>query len=83
MTHHVTNSMSAMHTFSMCNQNDENADVYILIVLWDILTLLLYGLDVCLLWGLTKHTQYTIQYMQFMIKHFDIPCVYTIHAIYN
>ena len=54
MTHHVTNSMSAMHTFSMCNQNDENADVYILIVLWDILTLLLYGLDVCLLWGLTK-----------------------------
>ena len=54
VTHHVTNSMSAMHTFSMCNENDENAAVKTLIELWDILTLLLYGMDVCLLWGLTK-----------------------------
>ena len=51
---HVTNSMSAKHTFSRCNENDENAGVYFLIELWDILTLLLYGVDVCLLWGLTK-----------------------------
>ena len=47
--------MSAKHTFSRCNENDENVGVYFLIELWDILTLLLYGVDVCLLWGLTKH----------------------------
>ena len=52
---HVTNSMSAMHTFSSCNDNDENAGVYFLIELQDILTLLLYGVDMYLLWGLTKH----------------------------
>ena len=55
VTHHVTNSMSAMHTFSMRNENDENEDVFFPMELWDILTLLLYGVDVCLLLGLTKH----------------------------
>ena len=28
VTYHVTNSMSAMHTFSMRNENDENEDVF-------------------------------------------------------
>ena len=55
VTYHVTNSMSAMHTFSMRNENDENEHVFFPMELWDILTLLLYGVDVCLLLGLTKH----------------------------
>ena len=29
------------------------------------------------------YAQYTIHYMLFIIRYFDIPCVYTIHAIYN
>ena len=61
-----------MHTFSMRNENDENEDVFFPMELWDILTLLLYGVDVCLLLGLTKHIWYCV-------------CTIhnTIHAIYN